>query len=97
MTYELHETSSYNQRGDQLEVGWTTEPTHCFYLCYFLDSSQSRFGHGILMGTLLGVAGLAVLLISILGGVLIMKRRRATYDTSSNVKVLSMENIVDTN
>lgn len=43
-------------------------------------------------GLLFAVAGLAIVLISIFG-VLILRRRRTTYETSSNVQVLSMENI----
>jgi hypothetical protein len=46
------------------------------------------------MGSLFGVSILVVVLISIL--VLIMKRRRTAYETSSNVQVLSMDNIVET-
>lgn len=47
------------------------------------------------MGSLLGVTALAIVMIIILG-TLIVRRRRTRYETSSNIQVLSMENIVET-
>lgn len=56
------------------------------------DNTPSVGGHGILFGSLLGVAVLAIALASVMG-VAMIRRRRTVYETSSNVQVLSMENI----
>lgn len=48
-----------------------------------------------MVGSLLAVAVVAIVLTSILG-VLMIIRRRTVYETSSNVQVLSMENVAAT-